>query len=189
MSPVPVRVLVLGFVVLIGSCSSPPSSPPVLESIVDGDTVVIDFGGEHEVVRLLGIDTPESVDPNRPVQCFGAEAAARLAELAPVGTTVRLERDVEARDRYGRLLAYLYVDHVFVNEALLAEGFAELAIYEPNTSQQATLVRAETRARTAVTGLWAACGGADVPVDPPPIVVSRPPLTMPPTMAPPRRPA
>ncbi len=157
------------FVVMfaVAACAPAPYSSPVVSSIVDGDTLVLDFGYRHETVRLLGIDTPESVDPSRPVQCFGGEATTRLAELAPPGTTVRLERDVEARDRYGRLLAYLFVEDVFVNEVLLAEGFAALAVIAPNDAHRPTLARAEMRARTIETGLWAACGGADVPVDPP----------------------
>lgn len=160
-------------VLTIAACAPAPASPPVVASIVDGDTVVIDFGNGNETVRLLGIDTPESVDPSRPVQCYGAEATARLAELAPPGTTVRLERDVEARDRYGRLLAYLFVDEVFVNEVLLAEGFAALAVIAPNDTHRVALARAEMRARTVEAGLWAACGGADVPVDPPPVELDR----------------
>ena len=155
------------------SADGPAPAPTVVE-VIDGDTIVIEFGGRRETVRLLGIDTPESVDPNRPVQCFGAEASARLAELAPAGAAVRLERDAEARDRYGRLLAYLFVggapahSESLVNELLLEEGFGALAIYAPNTAYRSRLAAAEMRARTAVVGLWQACGGADVPIDPPP---------------------
>ena len=76
--------------------------------VVDGDTIDVELGGHAERVRLLGIDTPETDEPGKPVQCYGKEAsAAHQAELLPAGTAVRLERDVEARDRYGRLLAYV----------------------------------------------------------------------------------
>src|SRR5205085_3089746 len=84
--------------------------------VVDGDTIVVHLGGRTETVRLLGIDTPETVDPRKPVQCFGTEASHRTKELLPPGTGVRLERDVEARDIYGRLLAYVRRDDgTFVN--------------------------------------------------------------------------
>ena len=163
-------------IVVLGACApgAAPTPTPTVHSVVDGDTMIVTFGSRREIVRLLGIDTPESVDPNRPVQCFGAEASSRLAELAPIGSPLRLERDAEARDRYGRLLAYLHVDtvrgdEVFVNEVLLAEGYAALSIYEPNVAHRQRLARAETRARTAQIGLWDVCGGPDTPVDPPPV--------------------
>src|SRR4051812_19756968 len=74
--------------------------------VVDGDTLVVAVDGHDEKVRLIGIDTPETVDPRKPVQCFGKEASRRMSELLPPGSEVRLERDAELRDRYGRLLAY-----------------------------------------------------------------------------------
>ena len=138
--------------------------------MVDGDTIVIEVGGATERLRLLGIDTPESVDPTRPVQCFGPEASARLAELLPPGTPIRVERDTEARDRYGRLLGYVHRadDDLFVNEALLRDGYADLLVMEPNTAYTDALRTALTAARTANAGLWGVCGGADVALDPPP---------------------
>jgi len=138
-------------------------------SIVDGDTITIDFGSSTEIVRLLGIDTPESVDPNRPVQCYAAEATERLTALIPPATAVRVERDLEARDQYGRLLAYIFraSDDLFVNELMLREGFADLSIYEPNSAYRPQLEDALTTSRTGQVGLWSACGGPDVPLDPP----------------------
>ena len=95
--------------VLTGGCAtSSPSLPPGharVARVVDGDTVVVDLDGHERTVRLLGIDTPETHHPDRPVECHGPEAAARLGELLPPGTEVRLERDVEPLDRYGRLYA------------------------------------------------------------------------------------
>ena len=122
--------------------------------------------GVEERVRLIGIDTPESVAEDRPVECFGPEAKDRLAELLPVGTEVRLERDVEARDRYGRLLAYVFRagDDLHVNRALVAEGFAEARRFEPNVARQAELDAAEAEARAEGRGLWPACGSTDVPL-------------------------
>lgn len=127
--------------------------------LVDGDTVVVDIGGREEHVRLLGIDTPESVDPRSPVECYGREAAAKTAELLPPGTAVRLVRDVEARDRYSRLLAYVYRidDGTFVNLALVSEGFATTLTYPPNVAHADELNAAAARARNDRRGLWAAC--------------------------------
>ncbi len=134
---------------------------------VDGDTVDVRLNGHVERVRLIGIDTPETVSPDRPVECFGHEASARTAELLTPGTRVRLERDVEARDRYGRLLAHVVRldDGVWVNESLVADGFAIARSYPPNTTRSAELRASEAIARRASAGLWAACGGADVTVD------------------------
>ena len=133
---------------------------------MDGDTIVVDVDGHEESVRLIGIDTPESVARDRPVECFGAEAKARMAELLPEGTVVRLERDVEARDRYDRLLAYVTraSDDVLVNLLLVEEGFAESMPFPPNVARQGALDEAEATARAAGRGLWPTCGGTDVPV-------------------------
>ena len=163
----------------LSSCSttSPPlsstgggvSNEALVDEIIDGDTIVVTFtNGVSERLRLLGIDTPETRDPSRPVQCFGAEATNRLTELISPGTAVYLERDVEARDQYGRLLAYVFrsSDGVMVNELLIREGYGDLSIYEPNTAYLDVLDHAVTEARTANLGLWDKCGGPDVALDP-----------------------
>lgn len=135
--------------------------------IVDGDTLVADVGGRHERVRLLGIDTPESVAPNRPVQCFGAEASRHLQSLLPPGSAITLIRDHEARDRYDRLLAYVVrsSDDLFVNLDLIEQGFAAVLIYEPNDHYEAIFRDAERTASRAGVGLWGVCGGPDVPLE------------------------
>ena len=169
------RLLVVG-TLLLAACAPDSSSAPlpagsaVVVRNVDGDTVVLEIDGQEEPVRLIGIDTPESVAPDRPVECFGVEAKEETASLLPVGTVVRLERDVEARDRYDRLLAYVFRvdDDLFVNLALVAGGFAEARAYPPNTARQAELDAAEATARTAGRGLWPVCGGTDAPVASPP---------------------
>ena len=150
----------------VGTTSAPAGTAVVVHP-VDGDTVVVEIDGREESVRLIGIDTPESVARDRPVECFGLEAKARTAELLPAGTAVRLERDVEARDRYDRLLAYVIRDDddTLVNLLLVEEGFAESMPYPPNVARQAELDRAEAAARAAGRGLWPVCGGTDVPVD------------------------
>ena len=97
--------------------------------VIDGDTIVVRIAGSEEHVRLLGIDTPETHKQDTPVECFGPEASDRMNALLPAGTTVRLVRDVEARDRYGRLLAYVYRDRdgLFVDLAMVTDGYAGVA--------------------------------------------------------------
>jgi len=129
--------------------------------VVDGDTAVVDFGPVTETVRFIGINTPETVKPNAPVECFGPEASARAKTLLPEGTEVRVERDAEPRDVYGRLLGYVYraEDGLFVNLTLVAGGYAEPLSIEPNTAHRSEFVEAARTAEAAGVGLWAACRG------------------------------
>lgn len=143
----------------------------VVERIVDGDTITVRAlgddgtvaGGEPTRVRLIGIDTPESVDPRRPVECFGKEASAHLGRLAPPRTRVRLERDVEERDRYGRTLAYVHraADGEFLNLRMVADGYANTLTIAPNVAFADRFRDAEREARTAGRGLWSACPAAN----------------------------
>jgi micrococcal nuclease len=129
--------------------------------VVDGDTVdVRTSDGSVERVRLLGIDTPETVKPDTPVQCFGPEASARTKALLPPGTEVVAQRDAEARDRYGRLLLYLWRrrDGLFVNASLVTDGYARILSIEPNTAHRSELGSDAARARDARIGLWGTCG-------------------------------
>lgn len=138
----------------------------VVVKVVDGDTLHVRIRGRQEKVRLIGIDTPETHGPGGLKECFGPEAASRLRALTPVGADVRLVRDEEPRDRYGRLLAYVYLagDDTFVNEVLVAEGFAAAKSYRPNTTHEPTFRAAEADARAEQRGLWGACGGPDTPI-------------------------
>ena len=149
------------FVALSACRSSDNSAPDVasVKRVVDGDTVVLAFTDTEETVRLIGIDTPETVKPNSPVECFGPEASERTKTLLPAGTKVRVERDIEARDRYGRLLAYLrrVDDGLFVNESLVSDGFATPLRIEPNVAYADDFARAAEQARAARLGLWAVC--------------------------------
>jgi micrococcal nuclease len=158
-------VVMFGLAPRRAGTQGPPGTATVVE-VIDGDTLVVDLDGGDEHVRLIGIDTPETVAPDRPDECFGAEASQQLAALAPPGTAIRLERDVEARDQYDRLLAYVYRagDDLFLNVAQVTGGFAEPLAYPPNTAHRADFEQAEREARTAGAGLWTACGGADVPL-------------------------
>lgn len=157
----------------VSACSSdraavPTTSlPTVVEAnasvvrVVDGDTVVVDIGDSRETVRLIGIDTPETVKPDSPVECFGPEASAFTKHLLPEGTAVRVERDVEARDDYGRLLVYLYRadDGTFVNLHLVEQGYATLLTFPPNVAHVEEFVDAAQAAQQANLGLWAGCTG------------------------------
>ena len=138
-----------------------------VERVIDGDTVDILIDDQSERVRLIGIDTPESVSRNTPDQCFGAEASAALVGLLPPGTPVQLVRDNEARDRYGRLLLYLYrsSDDLFINNWLVENGFADAVSYRPNTAHEADFTRARDRARSRGLGLWGTCDGPDQPLE------------------------
>jgi len=127
-----------------------------VERVVDGDTFVLAGGAR---VRLLGIDTPETVDPDRPVGCFGPQASAYTKHLL-TGRRVRLVYDHEHRDVYGRLLAYVYLDGtppLFVNRRLIERGFARTLSIPPNTAHADELAAAERRAALTGVGLWAAC--------------------------------
>jgi len=142
----------------------------IARHVHDGDTVVIAVAGSTGPVRLIGIDTPETVSPTRPVECYGPEASARLKHLLPPGTPVRLWRDVEPRDRYGRLLAYVQRtgDGLFVNLDQVRSGAAIAKAFPPNTWYRAAFEDAQSRARAAGLGLWGRCGSADVPLAPQP---------------------
>ncbi len=127
--------------------------------IVDGDTVVARLpGGDREKVRYIGIDTPESVKPGTPVQCFAKAASRRNAELVG-GRPVSLRLGAERRDRYGRLLAYVYrrPDGLFVNAALVREGYAETLEIAPNTAHAGEFARLERDAQDRAAGRWGAC--------------------------------
>jgi micrococcal nuclease len=163
--------LLLGLAYVRGRVSSDPRAGATESSVVrvvDGDTIVVHTGGVDEKIRFIGIDTPETVDPRTPVECFGKEASNRTKSLLPPGTVVRLVRDAEARDRYGRLLAYVYRadDGLFVNLSLAEDGFADVATFPPNVAHTPEFVAAVGRARAEGRGLWKACGGPDEPAPP-----------------------
>lgn len=125
---------------------------------IDGDTIELEDGRK---VRYIGINTPESVDPRRGVQCFGKEASAFNRELVE-GRAVRLEKDVSETDKYGRLLRFVYLeDGTFVNERLVSEGYAAASPYAPDISKKDFFKAAEMKARQEGRGLWspATCDG------------------------------
>jgi micrococcal nuclease len=123
---------------------------------IDGDTIVVRVDTRTDTIRLLGIDTPETHHPTKPVQCYGPEAAA-YTKAHLEGRTVRLEDDVEPRDLYGRRLAYIYVDGHRFNDVLLQRGYARLLVIPPNGSHARTMLAEELAAKRAGVGLWGAC--------------------------------
>lgn len=121
--------------------------------VIDGDTIEIEGG---EKVRYIGIDTPETVDPDRPVECFGPEATQKNKELVE-GQTVRLEKDTTNRDKYNRLLRYVYVGTNFINLELVKLGFAKSVAYPPDLQHQSEFSAAQIEAQKSNLGLWKAC--------------------------------
>lgn len=136
-----------------------------VRAVVDGDTIVVAFGDAEEHVRLIGIDTPETSRPDTPVECFGPESSAAAEALLPRGTPVRIERDTELRDRYDRLLSYVYRanDGLFVNLELVRTGFADAYPYKPNVTYSAEFRDAADAAKAAKAGLWGTCAGPHEP--------------------------
>ncbi len=126
--------------------------------VVDGDTIHVQVGSAREKVRYIGIDTPETKDPRKPVQCFGQKASDLNAQLVG-GERVRLVRDVRARDRYGRLLAYVYRvrDDLFVNAELVRRGYAQPLSIPPDVRFADRFTALATAARERGRGLWSAC--------------------------------
>ena len=145
--------------------AAPTQAGPVypVVKVVDGDTIEVEKDGKVVKVRLIGIDTPEVVDPRKVVQCFGREASAEAHRLLD-GQSVSLETDPsqDTHDKYGRLLAYARLpDGTFFNEHMIAAGFAHEYTYHVPYKYQARFKAAEKTAREAEQGLWAAttCAG------------------------------
>lgn len=125
--------------------------------VIDGDTIELEDGRK---VRYIGIDTPETKAPNRPVECFGQQAAEFNRSLVE-GQEVRLEKDVSETDRYGRLLRYVYQDDEFINLTLVSQGYAVASSYPPDIAKQEELRVAEAQAREVGAGLWSSCSRDD----------------------------
>ncbi len=166
-----------------------------MTDVTDGDTLTLHARRPGRVldstastsVRLLEIDTPETVHPSEPVMCFGPQATQALTRLAPPGSQVFVARDEELTDPYDRTLLYLWTvgpesETVFVNEALVRGGFARAALYEPNDRYIGLMRAAEAQARAAQTGLWGECEFFGQPLNPDP---SPPPKENSPSPTPP----
>lgn len=134
-----------------------PSGAPVTK-VIDGDTIEIE-GGQR--VRYLGVDTPETVDPRKSVECFGKEAKNKNRELIE-GKRVILEKDISETDKYGRLLRYVYLPlpdgtMLFVNDYLIREGYAKVLTIPPDVKFAEQFLEAQRKAREGNLGLWKMC--------------------------------
>lgn len=135
-------------------CSSKLECAAKVTNVVDGDTIDISTG---ERVRYIGVDTPETKHPAKPVQCFGKEASEKNKELVQ-DKEVRLIKDVSDKDKYGRLLRYVYIpgeNDFFVNDYLAREGYAHAATFPPDVKFSEQFTAAEREARENQRGLWA----------------------------------
>ncbi len=140
-----------------GLAEAPDDGEPArLVRVDDGDSLIVEIDGQEQRVRLIGVNAPEAGE------CQADEARARLDDLLD-GQQLLLEADLDSTDRFGRLLRYVFVDGVFINELLVAEGLVLARPFEPNTTRQAVLEAAEDRARQGMLGFWnpTACGAAD----------------------------
>jgi endonuclease YncB( thermonuclease family) len=144
---------------IVPSFSNPSSDQLFwVKRVVDGDTLELENG---EKVRYIGINTPESVDPRRKVECFGKEASEYNKALVE-GKSVHLKRDISERDKYQRLLRFVYLeDGTFINEKLVRDGYASVSTYPPDVAKQDTFRTAEQEAKSEQRGLWSAatCNG------------------------------
>ena len=131
-----------------------PSFTATVVRVVDGDTIQVQIGDRTEKVRYIGMDTPETHHPRKGAQPGGREATEVNRRLVD-GKTVRLDLDVQERDRYGRLLAYVWVGRVMVNAELLRLGYAQVMTVPPNVAYHGEFLRLEREAREAGRGLWA----------------------------------
>ena len=130
----------------------------LIPKVIDGDTIELENGNK---VRLIGVDTPETVDPRRPVGCFGKEASNVTKKLL-LNKEVILQKDVSETDKYNRLLRYVYLplengQTLFVNDYLIREGFAKSLTYPPDVKFTEQFLQAERQARGQKRGLWGGC--------------------------------
>lgn len=130
--------------------------------VIDGDTIEVAKGNTREKVRLIGINTPETVDPRKKVECFGREASNELKRLLD-GKSVRLEEDStqDKEDKYGRSLRYVYLDSLLVNAYMIEHGFAFEYTYNVPYLHQKEFKTLESNAKKEAAGLWspASCNG------------------------------
>ena len=131
-------------------------NPVKIIRVIDGDTIEIEGG---EIVRYIGMDTPETVDPRKSIECFGAEASKKNEELVE-GKMARLEKDITDRDKYNRLLRYVWIDGAFINLELVKQGFSYSYSSPPDVKYQDQFIKAQREAKEAGRGLWSSCPAA-----------------------------
>ncbi|HEX5913112.1 MAG TPA: thermonuclease family protein [Rubrobacter sp.] len=130
-----------------------PRNLAMVTRVIDGDTVEAVLDDQILDVRLIGIDTPETVHPSEPVGCYGPAASSFTTRMLE-GQVVELEFDVERVDRYGRTLAYVWLDEQLFNETLLSRGFAQVSTFPPNVKYVDRFLAAQREARANERGLW-----------------------------------
>lgn len=158
--------LVVGAVLVGGgvvNAATDGTTTATVEKVVDGDTIDVEYDGDTHRVRLLNVNTPESVDPDKPVECLGPEASAWLEQRLPVGTEVRLERDQETEDGYGRELAAVFVGDELVNAEIARAGLGVAMSVGANTKYLPPVRAAQSEAQAAGRGLYATAPECTVP--------------------------
>ena len=152
--------------------STVPDTTSTVERVIDGDTIVVLMNGRDTTIRLIGLDTPETVDPRKPVQCFARAASDKAKSMLTPGMTIRLETDPSqgTTDKYGRTLAYVFVPcenqiltqcKILFNEYMIAQGYGHEYTFDLPYKYQVQFKAAETNAREAKRGLWSpsTCNG------------------------------
>jgi micrococcal nuclease len=162
---IPVLGLVLALLLAAALASAGPLDGTVVR-VVDGDTIHVRVGERLEKVRYIGVNTPEVHHPKKGEEPGGREASAVNRTLVE-GRRVRLEMDVQARDRYGRLLAYVWVGDTMVNAELVRRGFAQVMTVPPNVRHQELFLKLQREAREAERGLHSR-GATEAPLEAPP---------------------
>jgi micrococcal nuclease len=168
-----------GLAIASAEIRGPQRPNAVVTFVTDGDTINVDLLKDHtlrppdsestfspsEKLRLIGIDTPESKRPNTPIECFAEESRVALKQLLPDQTPILLELDIEHRDRYGRLLAYVFraSDGLFVNHEMVRSGMAASLTYPPNVAYSDQFFQAASAARANSVGLWSSCASEHEP--------------------------
>lgn len=144
----------LFFIILAGCSSSAVNNKVMVTNVVDGDTLDVSINNKEERIRLLLVDTPETKHPSKPVQPFGPEAS-QFAKETLEGKEVEIELDISERDKYGRLLAYVWIEGKMFNELLLEKGLARVAyVYPPNTKYVDQFYEIQKEAQKAGIGIW-----------------------------------
>jgi micrococcal nuclease len=149
-------VLTIGYMAIGQDTNSPDltENEARVIKVADGDTITINYQGQEEKVRLIGIDTPESVHPDRSKNVPFGKVASDFTKSHLLGEVIQIELDAQERDKYGRLLAYVYLDGKMFNETLLEEGMAVLSTYPPNVKYVDRFTDLERTAREKNKGLW-----------------------------------
>lgn len=140
----------------VTTVSVTPNSTKVIK-VIDGDTITVDINGKVEAVRLIGVDTPETVDPRKPVQCFGKEASNKAKELMTDKSVILDSDPTQAdKDKYGRLLRYVHLENgTFINQRLIEEGYGFEYTYNIPYKYQVEFKQAQQQAEENKLGLWA----------------------------------